>query len=83
MKPCFETVPPIVVTVILPEVPFATTACRLFGDITLNEVAAVIPKLTDRVLLKLLPIIVTVSPSEADKGRKELIKGLGDRKSVV
>ena len=46
-------------------------AVILVGLTTVKELAAVPPKLTDVIPLKLLPVIVTVLPFVADVGEKE------------
>ena len=64
-------VPAEFVTETLPEFPFPTMAVILVELTTVKEVAAVPPKLTDDIPLKLLPVIVTVFPLVADVGEKE------------
>ena len=54
--------PPGVVTLTLPEVPDATTAVMLVAETTLNDVAAVPPKLTAVAPVKLVPVMITLVP---------------------
>ena len=70
-------VPPGVVTEMVPLVPLATTAVMDVALTTLNEAAAVPPKLTAVAPVKLVPVIVTVVPLPADVGVKELITRAG------
>ena len=70
-------VPPEVVTLTLPVVPLATTAVMLVALTTLNEVAAVPPKLTAVAPVRLVPVMVTVAPVPADFGVKEEMVGGG------
>jgi len=70
-------VPPAVITLTVPEVPFPTTAVMLLALITVNEIAAVPPKLTAVVPVKLVPVMVTVAPVPADAGVKEVMVGGG------
>jgi hypothetical protein len=48
---------------------------------TVNDVAAVPPKLTEDAPLKLLPVMVTVKPLPDEVGVNEVIKGGGDIKT--
>ena len=57
--------PPGVVTDTLPVVPAATTAVTLVGETTVNDVAAVPPKLTAVAPVRFVPVIVTVAPVPA------------------
>ncbi len=77
INPSWVTVPSGVVTLTLPEVPFATMAEILVTLITVNEVAAVPPKLTAVTPVKLVPVMVTVAPVAADAGVKEVMVGVG------
>ena len=76
-NPSSVAVPPGVVTLTVPEVPFATTAVMLVALTILNEVAAMPPKLTVVAPVKLVPVIVTVAPVAADSGVKEVMVGVG------
>ena len=76
-KPARLAVPPGVVTDTLPLAPAATTAVMLVAETTLNEVAALPPKLTDVAPVKLVPVIVTVAPTAFDSGVKLPITGGG------
>lgn len=58
VKPVPVAVPPGVVTDTLPDAPKPTTAVILVGEITLNELAAVPPKLTAEVPVKPVPVMV-------------------------
>jgi len=77
VNPARVAVPYGVVTLTIPEVPFATNAVMLVALTTLNEVAAVPPKLTAVAPVKLVPVMVTVAPVPADAGVKEVIVGAG------
>ena len=64
------------VTDTLPDVdPQATTAVIDVGLTTLNDVAAVPPKLTAVEAQKLVPVIVTVVPAAADVGLNDDMVG--------
>jgi hypothetical protein len=58
-----------------PEVPAATTAVMLVAETTVNEVAAVPPKVTAVAPVKFVPVIVTVAPEAADVGLKDVMVG--------
>ena len=75
VNPASVAVPPGAVTLTLPLVPLATTAVMEVALTTLNEVAAVPPKLTAVAPVKLVPVIFTVSPLVADVGVNELMTG--------
>ena len=75
VKPERVPVPAVFVTETLPEFPFPTMAVILVELTTAKEVAAVPPKLTDDIPLKLLPVIVTVFPFVAEVGEKEETTG--------
>ena len=75
VKPASVAVPPGVVTLTLPEVPDATTAVMLVAETTLKDVAAVPPKLTAVVPIKLVPVMVMVVPLPALVGVKLVIVG--------
>ena len=68
-------IPPGVVIDIIPVVPLATTAVMLVALTTVKEVAGVPPKLTAVAPVKLVPVIVTVSPVAADVGVNEPMVG--------
>jgi hypothetical protein len=76
-NPVLVTVPPGAVTDTTPDVPPATTAVMLVADATLNEVAAVPPKLTAVAPVKFVPVIVTMAPLGAVVGVKPVIVGAG------
>ena len=76
VKPANVEVPVGVVTLTLPEVPAATTAVMDVASTTVNDVAAVPPKLTAEALVKLVPVMVTVVPFAAEVGVNEEIVGL-------
>ena len=75
VNPANVPVPPGVVTDTLPDVPAATTAIILVGDTTVNDVAAVPPKLTAVAPLKLVPVIVTTVATEPETGLNEEMLG--------
>lgn len=75
VNPASVAVPPSVVTLTFPDAPVATTAVRLVGELTVNEVAGIPPKLTDVAPVKLFPVSVTVVPAPAFVGVKEVITG--------
>jgi len=83
VKPTRVAVPPGVVTLTLPEVPDATTAVMLAAETTLNDVAAVPPKLTAVAPVKFVPVIVTVAPTAPEVGVKLVIVGTGTNKTVL
>jgi hypothetical protein len=66
-----------VVTLTAPVVPAATTAVMLVALTTVNEVAAVPPKLTAVAPVKFVPVIVTVCPVPAEIGLNDVIVGGG------
>lgn len=68
-------VPPGDVTVILPVVPVPTTAVITVSDTTVNDVAAVPPKLTLVAPLKCKPLMVSVAAVCALIGEKLVITG--------
>ena len=70
-------VPPGVTNDMVPVVPLATTAVMVVAFTTLNEVAAVPPKLTAVAPVKLVPVMVIVAPVPADAGVKEVMVGAG------
>jgi len=76
-KPASVAVPPAVVTLTFPEAPAATTAVILVGELTVNEVAAKLPKLTAVAPVRLVPVIVTDAPVPPLVGVKEAIVGEG------
>jgi hypothetical protein len=75
VKPALVAVPPAVVTDTFPDAPASTTAMMLVADTTINEAAAVPPKLTAVVPVKFVPVIVTVVPAEPPVGVKFVIVG--------
>lgn len=75
VNPVFIAVPPGVITETLPDVPAATTALILVAETTLNDVAAVPPKLTAVAPLRLVPVMVTVAAETALVGVNESIVG--------
>ena len=77
INPANEPVPPGVVTLIKPEPLEGTTAVIVVGEIVLNELAGTPAKLTAVTPLKLVPVIVTVTPAAADVGTKPVIAGGG------
>jgi hypothetical protein len=77
VNPALLALPFAVVTLTLPVVPAATTAVILVALTTVNEVAAVPPKLTAVAPVKLVPVIVTVCPVPAEVGLKDVIVGGG------
>lgn len=77
VNPFCVAVPPGVVTETLPEVPAAIIAVILVADTTLNDAAAVPPKLTAVAPVKFVPVIVTVVPMVPEAGVKDVISGSG------
>ena len=77
MNPANDVVPPGVTTTTLPDAPPATTAVMVVAETTVNEVAAVPPKLTAEVPVKFVPVIVTVAPVAALAGVNEAMVGAG------
>ena len=74
--PALVAVPPGVVTIMAPVVPFATTAVTVVAFTTVNELAAAPPMLTDEAPVKLLPVMVIVAPVAPVVGVKEDIVGV-------
>jgi hypothetical protein len=72
-----SAVPLGVLTLITPLEPLPTTASISVLELTSNEAADVPPKLTAVAPLRLVPVIVTVSPVFAEAGVKEVIAGAG------
>ncbi len=66
-----------VVTLTLPVAPAPTTAVILVALTTVNEVAAVPPKLTAVAPVKFVPVIVTVCPVPDEIGLNDAIVGGG------
>ena len=60
----------------LPLVPDPITAVILVGETTLNDVAAIPPKLTAVAPVKLDPVIVTIDPIFAVEGAIEVMVGI-------
>jgi hypothetical protein len=77
VKPPNVPVPPGLTTDTLPEAPLPTTAVIVVGDTTVNEAAVVPPKLTAVAPVKLVPVMVTVVPTPATTGVKDVILGGG------
>ena len=77
VKPAFVAEPPAVVTITFPVAPFPTTAVMVVALVTVNDVAAVPPKLTAVAPVKLVPVMVMVAPGFADVGVNEVIVGSG------
>jgi len=78
VNPAKIAVPPGVVTLTLPEVPIPTTAVIVFASTTVNDVAAVPPKLTAVAPVRFVPVIVTVDPLPALVGVSEEMVGAGE-----
>jgi hypothetical protein len=68
-------VPPPVVILIAPEDPEPTTPVMVVPESTVNEEAAVPPKLTPVTPVKLVPVMVTTVPGFPDTGENEVIVG--------
>ena len=77
VNPALLAMPFAVVTLTLPVAPAPTTAVILVALTTVNEVAAVPPKLTAVAPVKLVPVIVTVCPVPAEIGLNDAIVGGG------
>ena len=60
-----------------PLVPPARTAVMVLLLTTVKEAAGIPPKLTELILEKLLPEMLTTSPIPAESGKKEVITGTG------
>lgn len=63
------------VTLTFPDAPAPTIAVILVAELTLNDVAAVPPKLTAVAPVKLVPVIVTAAPAAPLVGVKEVMVG--------
>ena len=68
-------VPVALVTEITPDVPVPTVAVIVVGETTVNEVAAVPPKVTEVVPVKFVPAIVTTVPAGPLAGEKLVMVG--------
>ena len=77
LNPPLEIAPLAVVTLIFPDAPEATTAVIFVGLTTVNEAAAIPPKTTEVVPVKLVPIIETTAFLPAETGLNEVIVGGG------
>jgi len=77
VNPPFEMAPFEVVTLTFAVAPEPTTAVKFVGLTTVNEVAAIPPKLTEVVPVKLVPIIETTAFLPAETGLNEVIVGGG------
>jgi len=77
INPASAAVPPGVVTLTEPVAPVPTTAVMVVALTTVNEVAAVPPKLTAVAPVKFVPVIDIVVPVPALVGVKEVIVGAG------
>ena len=75
VNPLRLAVPPGVVTETEPDAPVPTTAVMVVAFTTEKEEAAVPPKLTAVVPIKLLPLMVMVVPGPAEEGVKEVMTG--------
>ena len=76
VNPASVAVPPAVVTLTLPDAPVPTTAVILVAELTVNDVAAIPPKLTAVAPVRLVPVIVTVAPDAAEAGVNDEIVGI-------
>jgi len=77
VNPDKETVPPDVVTLILPDAPTPTTAVILVAELIVNELAATPPKLTIVTPVKLVPVIIIDEPALPLVGVNDVIVGAG------
>ena len=77
MKPANVPVPDAVVTETVPEAPAPIVALMLVALTTVNEVAAVPPKLTAVAPVKFVPVMLTTCPVLPDVGVKDAIVGAG------
>jgi hypothetical protein len=68
LKPESVAAPLGVTREIIPDEPVSNTALMILAEITLNDVAVVLPKLTEFVPRKFVPSIVMVSPLCPDVG---------------
>jgi hypothetical protein len=75
VKPDLVAGPPGVTTFTSPVAPVPTTAVILVALTTVKEVAAVPPKLTEVAPVKLVPVMVTVSPDLAEVGVNDVMVG--------
>ena len=83
VKPVLAPVPLAVVTLTLPLVPLPTTAVMVVAFTTVNEVAAVPPKLTAVAPVKFVPVMVTVEPVAAVVGVKDVSVGVVVEQGLV
>jgi hypothetical protein len=75
VNPLKVAVPAGVTTLTLPLAPLPTTATMVVALTTLNDLAAVPPKVTELAPAKLVPLIVTVWPFRAEVGVKDATVG--------
>ena len=83
MNPPIVAVPPGVVILRFPDAPDPTTAVIAVDEFTVNELAAIPPKLTAEAPVKLAPVMVTVSPEAADAGENDVMVGCWESISVL
>jgi len=77
VNPARDPVPPGVVTDTLPEAATPTIAVTLVAETTVNEVAAVPPKLTAVAPVNSVPVMVTIVPFPELVGVNEVMVGAG------
>lgn len=75
VKPARDVLPPGVTTATLPVEPQGTTAVIVVAFTTKYDVAAMLLNVTAVAPVKLVPVIVTVAPTDADDGEKEPMVG--------
>jgi hypothetical protein len=81
-KPLIEAVPPGVTTVMIPDAPDPRIAVIVVEFNTVNEEAAMVPKVTAVAPVKFVPIIMIAVPVEPDGGENEVIVGTVDAQPV-
>ena len=75
VNPAIDAVPPGVMTFTLSEAPDPTTAVMLVAELTVNDEAAIPPKLTAVAPVKFVPVIVIDAPVPPLVGVNEVIVG--------
>ncbi len=83
VNPARVAVPPGVITDTFPLAPPASTAVILVGETMAIELTAIPPKVTTEAFVKLVPVMVTVTPEPALVGVNEPIVGVGKNVNPV
>jgi hypothetical protein len=79
VKPASEALPPVVVKLTAPLLPFPTTATIDVEETTVNEVTGVPPNVIIEVPVKFVPVMLMTAPAAAVTGAKLVIVGAGGK----